>query len=88
MPKINPPEIKKYMVSTLFIELLNLQPHVILVQLHHPIKPLALTARSAIPVVCKLNDRCFIGAQDKRLQLKLNANRTVSGVLRGFDPFM
>lgn len=26
--------------------------------------------------------------QDKRLELKLNANRTVSGVLRGFDPFM
>ncbi|XP_050537352.1 probable small nuclear ribonucleoprotein G [Daktulosphaira vitifoliae] len=25
---------------------------------------------------------------DKKLQLKLNANRQVSGVLRGFDPFM
>jgi len=26
--------------------------------------------------------------QDKKLKLKLNANRTVIGVLRGFDPFM
>lgn len=25
---------------------------------------------------------------DKRLSLQLNANRKVSGVLRGFDPFM
>lgn len=25
---------------------------------------------------------------DKRLLLQLNANRRVSGVLRGFDPFM
>lgn len=25
---------------------------------------------------------------DKRLTLKLNAGRTVSGILRGFDPFM
>ncbi|XP_050061251.1 probable small nuclear ribonucleoprotein G [Aphis gossypii] len=25
---------------------------------------------------------------DKKLQLKLNANRQVAGVLRGFDPFM
>ncbi|CAF3397150.1 unnamed protein product [Rotaria socialis] len=25
---------------------------------------------------------------DKRCQLKLNGNRTVIGVLRGFDPFM
>jgi small nuclear ribonucleoprotein G len=25
---------------------------------------------------------------DKRCQLKLNGNRTVVGVLRGFDPFM
>lgn len=25
---------------------------------------------------------------DKRLSLKLNANRRVTGVLRGFDPFM
>jgi len=25
---------------------------------------------------------------DKKMQLKLNGNRTVSGVLRGFDPFM
>eukprot|EP00049_Salpingoeca_infusionum_P024806 m.17163 g.17163 ORF g.17163 m.17163 type:complete len:76 (-) comp7349_c0_seq1:256-483(-) len=25
---------------------------------------------------------------DKRLELKLNANRRVTGVLRGFDPFM
>eukprot|EP00041_Stephanoeca_diplocostata_P006329 m.80659 g.80659 ORF g.80659 m.80659 type:complete len:76 (-) comp16304_c0_seq1:325-552(-) len=25
---------------------------------------------------------------DKRVQLKLNANRTISGILRGFDPFM
>jgi len=25
---------------------------------------------------------------DKRLELKLNANRVVTGVLRGFDPFM
>lgn len=25
---------------------------------------------------------------DKRCQLKLNGNRTVNGVLRGFDPFM
>ncbi|KAL5516029.1 hypothetical protein EMCRGX_G001285 [Ephydatia muelleri] len=25
---------------------------------------------------------------DKRLQLKLNAGRTVSGILRGFDPYM
>jgi small nuclear ribonucleoprotein G len=25
---------------------------------------------------------------DKRLLLKLNGNRTVSGILRGFDPFM
>ena len=25
---------------------------------------------------------------DKRLQLRLNASRTVSGILRGFDPYM
>ena len=25
---------------------------------------------------------------DKRLSIKLNANRTVTGVLRGFDQFM
>lgn len=25
---------------------------------------------------------------DKSLKLKLNAGRTVSGILRGFDPFM
>ncbi|XP_066933517.1 probable small nuclear ribonucleoprotein G [Clytia hemisphaerica] len=25
---------------------------------------------------------------DKRLSLKLNGNRTVVGILRGFDPFM
>ncbi|KAH9420781.1 small nuclear ribonucleoprotein G-like [Dermatophagoides pteronyssinus] len=25
---------------------------------------------------------------DKRLSLKLNGNRQVSGILRGFDPFM
>jgi hypothetical protein len=25
---------------------------------------------------------------DKRVQIKLNANRTITGVLRGFDPFM
>uniref|UniRef100_A0A915HZL1 Small nuclear ribonucleoprotein G n=1 Tax=Romanomermis culicivorax TaxID=13658 RepID=A0A915HZL1_ROMCU len=25
---------------------------------------------------------------DKKLQLKLNGNRVVSGILRGFDPFM
>ncbi|XP_013403594.1 probable small nuclear ribonucleoprotein G [Lingula anatina] len=25
---------------------------------------------------------------DKRLSLKLNGNRTVTGILRGFDPFM
>ena len=25
---------------------------------------------------------------DKKCQLKLNANRTVVGILRGFDPFM
>ncbi|XP_064407423.1 probable small nuclear ribonucleoprotein G [Halichondria panicea] len=25
---------------------------------------------------------------DKRLQLKLNGGRTVTGVLRGFDPYM
>jgi len=25
---------------------------------------------------------------DKRLHLKLNGNRSVTGVLRGFDPFM
>ncbi|CAF3669658.1 unnamed protein product [Adineta steineri] len=25
---------------------------------------------------------------DKKCQLKLNGNRTVTGVLRGFDPFM
>ncbi|EGD72901.1 small nuclear ribonucleoprotein G [Salpingoeca rosetta] len=25
---------------------------------------------------------------DKKLELKLNANRKVSGILRGFDPFM
>lgn len=25
---------------------------------------------------------------DKRCQLKLNGNRTVVGILRGFDPFM
>ncbi|VDP38526.1 unnamed protein product [Soboliphyme baturini] len=25
---------------------------------------------------------------DKKMQLKLNGNRVVSGVLRGFDPFM
>lgn len=25
---------------------------------------------------------------DKRMQLKLNGGRTVSGILRGFDPFM
>ncbi|KAF0771758.1 putative small nuclear ribonucleoprotein G [Aphis craccivora] len=25
---------------------------------------------------------------DKKLQLKLNTNRQVAGVLRGFDPFM
>lgn len=25
---------------------------------------------------------------DKKLTLKLNANRNVSGILRGFDPFM
>jgi small nuclear ribonucleoprotein G len=25
---------------------------------------------------------------DKRLQLKLNAGRVVTGVLRGFDPYM
>lgn len=25
---------------------------------------------------------------DKRMQLKLNGNRAVSGILRGFDPFM
>ncbi|KAL5264877.1 hypothetical protein ACHWQZ_G005830 [Mnemiopsis leidyi] len=25
---------------------------------------------------------------DKRLTLKLNANRQVTGILRGFDPFM
>lgn len=26
--------------------------------------------------------------QDKRLGLKLNGNRRVTGILRGFDPFM
>ncbi|KPM08875.1 LysM and hypothetical peptidoglycan-binding domain-containing protein 2 [Sarcoptes scabiei] len=25
---------------------------------------------------------------DKRLSLKLNGNRQISGILRGFDPFM
>ena len=25
---------------------------------------------------------------DKKIELKLNANRKVSGILRGFDPFM
>eukprot|EP00035_Acanthoeca_spectabilis_P040113 m.67421 g.67421 ORF g.67421 m.67421 type:complete len:77 (+) comp9864_c0_seq1:1362-1592(+) len=25
---------------------------------------------------------------DKRVQIKLNANRVISGTLRGFDPFM
>ncbi|XP_002162004.1 probable small nuclear ribonucleoprotein G isoform X1 [Hydra vulgaris] len=25
---------------------------------------------------------------DKRLHLKLNCNRSVTGILRGFDPFM
>jgi len=25
---------------------------------------------------------------DKGIQLKLNGNRVVSGILRGFDPFM
>eukprot|EP00037_Helgoeca_nana_P032084 m.412113 g.412113 ORF g.412113 m.412113 type:complete len:76 (-) comp28789_c0_seq1:298-525(-) len=25
---------------------------------------------------------------DKQVQIKLNANRTITGILRGFDPFM
>lgn len=26
--------------------------------------------------------------QDKRLLIKVNGNRSVTGILRGFDPFM
>lgn len=44
-------------------------------------QPLALAMSKAHPPELKK-------LMDKRLTLKLNANRQVTGILRGFDPFM
>ena len=44
-----------------------------------------------LPALLDINDDDYNAALrylDKRLSIKLNANREVSGVLRGFDQFM
>ena len=43
---------------------------------------------SIIVILGKANPPELKKFMDKKCQLKLNGNRTVVGVLRGFDPFM